>query len=100
MSRSAPRVCTARADIERVVALIAALPAHGHVVLRLRDGSTCAGVVRVRGSAGVFRDPQGLEGMNAGIILECPDAPGAARHVWLDQVEHVEHLDSALGGEN
>jgi len=93
-------VCTTHADIERVVALIAALPAHGHVVLRLHDGSTCAGVVHVRGSVEVFRDPQGKEGMNSEIILESPDAPGGNRHVWLDQVESVEHLDSALGSEN
>ena len=47
MTRRAPRVCTTQADIERVVALIAVLPAHGHVVLRLRDGSSRAGVVSV-----------------------------------------------------
>ena len=65
MSRSAPRVCVAPADTDRVVALIAALPAHGHVILRMRDGSTLDGVVHVRSSAQVFRDPHGLEGMNA-----------------------------------
>ena len=100
MSRSAPRVCVAPADTERVVALIAALPAHGHVILRMRDGSTLNGVVHVRGSAQVFRDPHGLGGMNADLTLECTDVPGGIRHVWLDQVESVQHLDSALGSEN
>lgn len=100
MSRLAPRVCAENADIERLVALIEALPAHGHVVLRMHDGSVCTGVVQVRGSAQVFRDPQGQEGTNAEIILECPDAPGGLCHVWLDQVDSVQHLDSALASEN
>lgn len=100
MSRRAPRVCTTQADIGQLVTLIAALPAHGHVVLHLRDGSTCAGVVRVRGSMQVFRDPDGQEGMNAVIVLECANVAGGIRRVWLDQVARVEHLDSALAGEN
>lgn len=93
-------MCVARADIERLRALITALPAHGRVVLHLRDGSTCAGVVHVRGSMQVFRDPDGQEGTNAEIALECPEVPGRIRYVWLDQVEHVQHLDSALASEN
>lgn len=80
--------------------MIADLPAHGQVILLLRDGSTAAGIVHVRGSIQVFRDPQGVEGMNAEIALECPDAADGIRHVWLDQIKHVEHLDSALGSEN
>ncbi|MEO7199419.1 MAG: DUF3247 family protein [Dokdonella sp.] len=100
MTRRAPRVCTTQADVERVVALIAALPAHGHVVLWLRDGSSRTGVVSVRASVQVFRDPEGLEGMNAEITLECRDAPGGDWRLWLDQVERVEHLDSALASEN
>lgn len=100
MSRRAPRVCIAPADIERLEALIADLPSHGQVVLVMRDGSTLTGVVHVRGSIQVFRDPAGLEGMNVDIALERPDAAGGIRHVWLDQVAHVEHLDSALASEN
>jgi hypothetical protein len=100
MTRRAPSVCTAEADVEQLVALIAALPAHGHVVLRLRDGSTRAGVVQVRGSLQVFRDTHDREGLNAEIVLECPDVSGGIQHVWLDQIEDVEHLDSALGSES
>lgn len=100
MSRCAPQVCTEHADIERVVALIAALPAHGHVILHMRDGSVLDGVVHVRGSAQVFRDPHGLEGMNAELTLECADAPGGIQHVWLDQVKAVEHLDSGMASES
>ncbi|MEO7072660.1 MAG: DUF3247 family protein [Rhodanobacter sp.] len=100
MSTQAPSVCTAQAAIGHLVVLIAALPAHGHVVLHLRDGSTLAGVVRVRASMQVFRDPRGLEGMNARVVLERPPEAGGITHVWLDQVERVQHLDSALASEN
>lgn len=93
-------MCVAQADTQRLRSLIAALPAHGRVVLRLRDGSTCAGVIQVRGSMQVFRDPAGQEGMNAEIALESSDVAGGIRCVWLDQVEHVEHLDAALASEN
>lgn len=100
MTRQAPNVCIAEAEVEQLVALIANLPAHGEVVLRLRDGSSCSGIVQVRGSIQVFRDAEDREGMNAEIVLECPHFPGGTRHVWLDQVIRVEHLDSALASEN
>lgn len=100
MTRRAPNVCVAEAEVEHLATLIVALPAHGAVVLGLRDGSTCTGVVHVRGSIQVFRDPAGREGMNAEIVLECSDVAGGTRHVWLDQIEHVQHLDSALSSEN
>ena len=100
MSRRAPRVCVSHADIERLRALITALPAHGRVQLRMRDGSTCTGVVHVRGSLQVFRDPSGLEGTNAEIALEWPGAVGDIRSIWLDQVEHVEHLDAGMASES
>lgn len=100
MSRRAPRVCVTHADTERLRGLIATLPAHGRVTLLMRDGGTCTGVIHVRGSLEVFRDPSGLEGTNAEIALECPDVAGEIRFLWLDQVEHVEHLDSGLASEN
>lgn len=100
MTRRAPRVCTAPADIERVLALIPALPAHGEVILHMRDGGVLAGVVHVRGSAQVFRDQQGQEGMNVLIHLETADTSRGRRPVWLDQVQHVEHVDPAMGREN
>ncbi|MEO7065492.1 MAG: DUF3247 family protein [Rhodanobacter sp.] len=88
------------ADIERLRGLIVALPAHGRVALRMRDGSVFTGVIHVRGSLQVFRDPHGVEGTNAEIALECPDVAGNIRFLWLDQVEHVEHLDAGLGSES
>lgn len=102
MGQEAPRVCTDEADIQRLVGLIARLPAHGRVALHMRDGSVCEGVVSVRSSAQVFRDPQQREGINAVVSLECPGPGGQPqiRRLWLDQVAHVEHLDPALAGEN
>ncbi|OOG37700.1 hypothetical protein B0E52_15625 [Rhodanobacter sp. C06] len=100
MSKQAPRICTTDADVGRLETLISQLPAHGRVVLSLRNGTTYTGVVKVRASTQVFRDPQGEEGINAVITLESPAAPHGAWNLWLDQVEHVEHLDSGLGGEN
>ena len=100
MGQDAPRVCTDEADIQRLVVLIAALPAHARVVLHMRDGTTCEGVVSVRSSAQVFRDPQRREGTNAIVSLERPGSNGQIQRLWLDQVARVEHLDPALATEN
>lgn len=100
MSRQAPQICTTHTDVQRLETLIAQLPAHGRVVVSLRDGRTYTGVVKVRACAQVFRDPQGEEGINAEITLECPDAPHGAWNLWLDQIAHVEHIDSGLADEN
>lgn len=99
MSRRAPRVCVTHADRERPRGLIAAVPQHRRVTLLMRDVSTCTGVIHVRGSLHVFRDPSGLEGTNAEIALNCPDVTGDTRFPWLDQVEHVEDLDACLASE-
>ncbi|MEO8746684.1 MAG: DUF3247 family protein [Rhodanobacter sp.] len=99
MTRRAPRVCITQVDTERLCALIATLPAHGRVVLHLRDGSPHAGGMHVRESMQVFRDPNREEGLNAEIALESEDVAGVSRYVWLDEDEHVE-LDSALAREN
>lgn len=100
MSREAPHVCTTPAQASRLEALAAQLPAHGRVTVSLRDGSTRTGVVQVRASVEVFRGPDEQEGLNAELILECADAPHGAWHLWLDQIERVEHLDSGLADEN
>ena len=98
MGQEAPRVCTDEMDIERLVRLIASLPAHGRVALHMRDGTTVEGVVAVRSSAQVFRDPQQREGTNAVVSLE--RLAGQVERIWLDQVERVQNLDPALATEN
>lgn len=100
MGAWAPQVCVDERDVQRLVALIAQLPAHGHVKLHMRDGSMHEGVVRTRPNVQVFRDPAETEGINVKVSLAYPDAPSRIQRVWLDQVERVEHLDSTMGSEN
>lgn len=100
MGALAPQVCVEEPDIQRLVALIGQLPAHGHVKLHMRDGSVCEGVVRTRPNVQVFRDPAKTEGINVSLSLAACAAPSQIQRVWLDQVVRVEHLDSTLGSEN
>lgn len=76
------------------------LPANGHVVLLLKDGSSCDGVVVTRPNVQMFRDADEREGINATVRLERPDVPEWSQQVWLDQIVRVEHLDSSMAGEN
>jgi len=100
MGRNAPCVLVAEDAIDRLEALVHQLPANGHVVLLLNDGSSCDGVVSVRPSVQVFRDAQGREGINAEVQLERPDAPAWHQRVWLDRIRRVEHVDSIMASEN
>ena len=87
-------------DIRRLQALGSELPANGHVVLVLKDGGACDGVIETRPNVQVFRDAQQREGINGEVTLRRPDAPGWERRLWLDQIARVEHLDSAMASEN
>lgn len=100
MGRQAEHVYTDPAIIRRLESLIEELPANGHVVLLLKDGSRCDGVISARPNVQVFRDADENEGINATVRLERPDMPDWSRHVWLDQVVRVEHLDSTMGSES
>lgn len=100
MGARAPQVCVDERDVQRLVALIAQLPAHGHVKLHMRDGSVCEGVVRTRPNVQVFRDPAQTEGINVKVSLADRNAPSRIQRLWLDQVNRVEHLDSTMGSEN
>ncbi|MGH8157132.1 MAG: DUF3247 family protein [Rhodanobacter sp.] len=100
MGRQAQRVYTDPASIQKIESLIEELPANGHVVLVMQDGCSCDGVVSTRPNVQVFRDPQEREGVNATVRLQRPDVPEWSRHVWLDQVLRVEHLDPVMGSES
>jgi len=100
MGRQAQHVYTDPASIRQLESLIDELPANGHVVLLLKDGSSCDGVVSVQPSVRVFRDADEREGINARVQLQRPDVPEWSRRFWLDQVVRVEHLDSCLAGES
>lgn len=102
MGRQAAHVYTDKTCIAELKQLVDQLPANGQVVLVMRDGSSCDGVVSVRPNVQVFRDlhDDAREGINACVKLLRPDVPGWSRHVWLDQVVRVEHLDSILAAES
>ncbi len=99
MGSNAQHVVTDEGDIRELEALVDELQGNSHVVLALRDGTTCEGVVTVRPSMQVFRDGEGLEGVNAEVQLERPGTD-CHRRVWLDQIVHIEHLDSGLASES
>lgn len=100
MGRQARQVYTDPTSIHKIESLIEELPANGHVVLVMQDGSSCDGVVSTRPNVQVFRDAEEHEGINATVQLQRPDVPEWSRHVWLDQVLRVEHLDSIMGSES
>lgn len=100
MGRQARCVFTDGASIHQLESLVNQLPANSHVVLLLRDGSSCDGVVSVRPSVQVFRDHHEREGINATVQLERPDVPGWSQRIWLDQILRIEHLDSGMASES
>ena len=100
MSSDAPHVVTDDAGILKLEALVRELQGNSRVMLFLRDGGTCEGMVTVRPSMQVFRDHDGIEGSNAEVQLERPVTPTWHQRIWLDQVVRVEHLDSGLASES
>ena len=100
MSRQAESVVTDANGIHKLESLVHELPANSHVVVFLRDGTSCDGVVSVRPSVQVFRDHADREGTNATVKLERPDVAGWSQRIWLDQIVRVEHLDSGMASEN
>lgn len=100
MGRQAQHVYTDPASIRQLESLIDQLPANGQVVLVLKDGSSCDGVVSVRPSVQVYRDADDHEGINARVQLQRPDVPEWSRRFWLDQIVRVEHLDSIMASES
>ena len=100
MDRQAEHVYTDQASIRKLESLTLELPANGHVVLVMRNGCSWDGVVCTRPSVQLFRDADEHEGINARVQLQRPDVPDWRRHVWLDQVVRVEHLDSIMASES
>ncbi|SHL80306.1 DUF3247 family protein [Rhodanobacter sp. OK091] len=100
MGRQAHQVYTDPASIRKLESIIDELPANGHVVLLMKDGSSCDGVVSARPNVQLFRDADEHEGVNALVQLQRPDVPEWSRRVWLDQVVRVEHLDSSMASES
>ncbi|MEP6897559.1 MAG: DUF3247 family protein [Rhodanobacter sp.] len=89
-----------QASIRQIRSLIRELPASGHVVLVMHDGCNCDGAVSALPNVQVFRDADEHEVVNARVQLQRPDVPEWSRHVWLDQVARVEHMDSIMASES
>jgi hypothetical protein len=102
MGKYAARVYTDQADIARLEALIAQLPADAYVVIQRRDGSYCEGVVCERPNAQVFRGADENEGINALLRLQQTGQASTAStndtvYIWLDEIAMLAHPDSMLG---
>lgn len=100
MGRLAEHVYTDAAKIQRLEHLVDQLPANGHVVLQLMDGTSYDGVVCTRPNVQMFRDSDENEGINGVVRLERPDAPAWSCYVWFGDIHRVEHLDSTMGSES
>lgn len=100
MGQFAERVYTDAKKIRHLEELVDQLPANGHVVLQLVDGTSYDGVVCARPNVQVFRDHDANEGINGVVRLQRPDVPAWSCYVWLGDIHHVEHLDCTMGSES
>lgn len=95
--RTAPRVYTDQADIDRLQAMIVELPNDRRVRVTLHDGRVFTGIVAARPMTMQFYDPDGREGTNGTVRLEQPalEQPEQARWVdlFLDQIAEIRPLD-------
>lgn len=86
---------TRQADIERLEAMVQALPDEAVVELRLVDGGTLTGTVSTRPSVQVFRDADGVEGFNAVVRLDDQRDPAHAHYLWMDRIRAIVRIGSA-----
>ncbi|MEO8809637.1 MAG: DUF3247 family protein [Rhodanobacter sp.] len=100
MGRRAPCVVTDQDAIRRLESLVEALPGNARVLLHLQDGSLCEGLISVRPTLQIFRDPHGVEGTNGEVEIERRDAAEGHCRIWLEQIARVEHLDAGMASEN
>ncbi len=97
MGQLAQHVYTDSAAIARLTDLIGQLTGNARVAVTCKDGKRYAGIVCVRPTVQAFRDRDGVEGINGVLRLEDASAPGGERRIWLDQIDHVQRLDSISG---
>ncbi|MEO5830373.1 MAG: DUF3247 family protein [Rhodanobacter sp.] len=100
MGRHAARIYSDHTRIQQLDSQVAELPANGHVILQLKDGGSCDGVVITRPGRQVLRDDDEREGVNGVVQLERPDVHGWCRTIWLDEILRVEHIDVSVASEN
>ncbi|HEY0179076.1 MAG TPA: DUF3247 family protein, partial [Dokdonella sp.] len=93
MGHYARHVCTDPGEIARIEQLVTELPSQARVRLHQRDGAEILGVVTERPAVQLFQDADGIEGVNAFVRLDDPDAPPWSAYIWLSDIERVERLD-------
>lgn len=86
---------TRQADIDRLEAMVRALPDEAVVELHLVDGGMLTGTVSTRPSMQVFRDADGVEGFNAVVRLDDQRNPAHAHYLWMDRIQEIVQLGSA-----
>lgn len=92
MSRNAPRIHTAEAEIQALTSLIVQLPEGRQVELTLDDGSRVLGIVAVQPTLQMFFDGDGRQGSNSLLRLDDIDTPVQQHRVWLDTVVGLREL--------
>jgi len=92
MARTAPRIHTAQAEIERLKALQQGLDAELIVELRMKDGRVLKGTVTERPTVQQFRGPDEQEGTNGQVLVDVPGE--GVQLLWLDEIEGFTRLGS------
>ena len=97
MTRVAPRVHIANAEIAQLEALALRLPQDQRVQVRLDDGRELTGMVSQTPTIQTFYDPDGQEGLNAIVRIEAflddgRPHEGGEHYIWLDHIEDVMPL--------
>jgi hypothetical protein len=93
MGRNAPEVYVDPAEIARLESLVTVLPSQAQVRVVLRNGDNLRGTVTERPALQLYEDARGVEGFNAELRLDDPQAPPWQAYVWLGDIERVERLD-------
>lgn len=92
MARTAPRIHTAQAEIERLKTLQQRLDAELIVELRMKEGRVLKGTVTERPTVQQFRGPDEQEGTNGQVPVDVPGE--GVKLLWLDEIEGFTRLGS------
>lgn len=95
MSSIAARVHHDPAEIALIESRITELDDEAKVEVGLSDGRKLRGTVTARPTVQLFRDAQGVEGVNSLLRLDDLDHPGQSHYLWLDQVQQITRIGSA-----
>jgi len=93
MGRFAQRVFVEPGAIARIEQLVTELPSQARVRVTLCNGDIIAGTVTERPALQLYEDARGVEGFNAQLRLDDPQAPPWEAYVWLGDIDRVERLD-------